>query len=169
MERWYLGSAGRANSRSGNGSLGTERAAAAVYDEFRYDPADPAPSRGGPICCTGSRDDKAGPAEQADVEARDDVLVYSSAPLDRPLRIAGPLVARLSFASNAPDTDLVARLVHVFPDGRALGIQEGALRLRYRDGYGAPRWMKPGERYEVSVDMRSIAYTIPAAIACGCT
>jgi putative CocE/NonD family hydrolase len=61
-------------------------------------------------------------------------------------------------SSDAPDTDLVARLVDVFPDGRAIGIQEGALRLRYRDGFEHPVMMRPGERYEATVDMRAIAY-----------
>jgi len=89
------------------------------------------------------------------------VLVYTTAPLERSLRIAGPLVAHLAISSDAPDTDLVARLVHVRPDGRALGIQEGALRLRYRAGYDAPKMMEAGKRYEVAVDMRSIAYAIP--------
>ncbi len=161
LEKWYLASSGRANSRSGDGTLGTRPAAGDAFDEFRYDPENPVPTRGGPICCTGMADTRAGPADQAEVEVRDDVLVYTSAPLDRALRIAGPLQLRLGVSSSAPDTDLVARLVHVFPDGRALGIQEGALRLRYRDGFDRPTLMEPGARYQATVDMRAIAYAIP--------
>jgi putative CocE/NonD family hydrolase len=101
---------------------------------------------------------RGGPALQGDVESRADVLVYTSAVLEKGITIAGPLKLRVAVASSAPDTDLVARLVDVFPDGRAYGIQEGALRLRYRDGFAAPRLLVPGERYEVEVDMRSIAY-----------
>ena len=64
-------------------------------------------------------------------------------------------------SSSAKDTDIVAKLVDVFPDGRALNIQEGALRLRYRDSYVAPQLMTPGQVYRVSVDMRAIAYELP--------
>lgn len=160
-QRWYLDSAGRANSRRGDGRLGREPGAAEATDSFRYDPVDPVPSRGGPVCCTGNPADKPGPTDQSDVEARSDVLVYTSEPLSQDLRIAGPLRAHLVVSSSAADTDLVARLVHVWPDGRATSIQEGALRLRYRDGVRRPRPMMPGERVEANVDMRSIAYMIP--------
>jgi len=161
VQRWYLGSGGRANSRKGNGTLATTPSALAPFDTLSSDPHDPVPTRGGPICCTGELDAPAGPADQSDVEARDDVLVYTSAPLESDLRIAGPLQARLYVESDAPDADLVVRLVHVFPDGRAIGIQEGALRLRYRGGFTAPRPMRAGERYEATVDLRAIAYRIP--------
>ena len=161
IERWYLSSAGRANSRNGDGTLAMQSPPATAVDSFRYDPAQPVPSRGGPVCCTGDPKDRPGPADQSDVETRDDVLVYTSAPLDRDLRIAGPLKARLTVSSDALDTDLVLRLVHVAPDGRALGMQEGALRLRYRDGYSQPVLMQLGRRYEVMVDLRAIAYMIP--------
>jgi hypothetical protein len=161
-ESWYLASGGHANSRRGDGSLATTLPTGAPLDEFRYDPANPVPTRGGPICCSGAIDVGSGPVDQADVEKRDDVLVYTSAPLEHALRIAGPLKARLLVSSDAPDTDLVARLVDVFPDGHAIGIQEGALRLRYRDGFERPVMMRPGERYDVTVDMRAIAYTLAA-------
>jgi hypothetical protein len=160
--RWYLGSDGRANSRAGNGRLAQQPdAASAPFDEFRYDPMDPVPSRGGPLCCTGNPNDRAGPVDQADVEKRDDVLVYTSAPLAADLRIAGPVEGRLRFSSSALDTDLVLRIVHVWPDGKATNIQEGALRLRYRGGVGSPRLLVPGELAEAKIDMRSIAYTLP--------
>lgn len=163
--RWHLASDGRANGRAGNGRLvpqpQTADTAGAPWDEFRYDPADPVPSRGGPLCCTGNPADRSGPVDQADVETRDDVLVYTSAPLADDLRIAGPVAARLRFSSSAPDTDLVVRLVHVWPDGRATNIQEGALRLRYREGIDRPRLLVPGEPVDASVDMRAIAYTVP--------
>lgn len=164
VQRWFLGGQGHANSAKGDGALLPEAAAASAAeasDQFRYDPAKPVPSRGGPICCTGNPQDKAGLVNQAEVEARDDVLVYTSAPLDKPMRIAGPLNARLVVSSSAPDTDFVARLVHVRPDGLATNIQEGALRARFREGMTRPVLMKPGQRYELTVRMRSMAYLIP--------
>lgn len=160
--RWYLGSGGHANSREGDGVLAQAQSAGAGADEFRYDPLDPVPTRGGPLCCTGNPADRAGPVDQHDVEIRKDVLVYTSAPLQAPLRIAGPLRARLTVTSSARDTDFVARLVHVWPDGKATNIQEGALRARYREGIAHPRLLVPGTAVELSIDMRSIAYTVPA-------
>ena len=161
-QRWYLGSAGHANSSRGNGSLGLASDSRAPSDVYRYDPQDPAPSRGGPVCCTGNPADRAGPADQRDVEARDDVLVFTSPPLAQDLRIAGPVRAQIAFSSDSPDTDLVARLVDVFPDGRAISIQEGALQLRYRKGFANPTLLPKDEIQEVSVDMRSIAYRLSA-------
>jgi putative CocE/NonD family hydrolase len=157
--RWYLGSGGKANSREGDGVLSLSPSPVENTDSFVYDPLHPVPSRGGPICCTGDPAEPVGAVDQAEVEQRDDVLVYTSAPLEQELRIAGTVRATLSFSSDAPDTDLVARLVDVAPDGRALNIQEGALRLRYRDGL-PEKLMQPGERYSVVVSLRSIAYRI---------
>ncbi|MBK8323942.1 MAG: CocE/NonD family hydrolase [Betaproteobacteria bacterium] len=162
-ERWFLSSGGQANSRQGDGTLSPEPPrGGAPSDRYRADPANPVPSRGGPLCCTGARKPVAGPVDQADVESREDVLVFTSAPLAKGLRIAGPLKAHLVVSSDAPDADLVVRLAHVRPDGLSTSIQEGALRLRYRDGFPAPAMMQPGRRYAVAVDLRAIAYAIPS-------
>ena len=159
-QRWYLGSGGHANGREGDGTLGTVTPSADGYDEYRYDPLDPVPSHGGPVCCTGDASLRSGPVDQRVVEQRRDVLVYSSSPLKAALRIAGPLKAVLSVSSSALDTDFVARLVDVWPDGRAINIQEGALRARYRAGIDRPALMQPDQITELAVDMRSIAYTV---------
>ena len=70
--------------------------------------------------------------------------------------------ATLNISSSARDTDFVARLVHVWPDGRATNIQEGALRARYRNGIDQPSLLQPGQPVELTIDMRSIAYLVPA-------
>ena len=162
QQRWYLDSAGHANGAGGDGVLAPTAPASVARDEFVYDPRSPVPSRGGPVCCTGDAAIRPGPVDQKDVESRPDVLVYTSSPLAAPLRIGGPLHATLRFASSALDTDVVARLVDVRPDGRAINIQEGALRARYRQGYARPVPLVPGEPVTLTVDMRSIAYTLPA-------
>jgi len=165
VERWYLDGAGHANGSPGargDGVLAPSRPASAAADEFVYDPLSPVPSRGGPVCCTGNPADRAGPDDQREVEAREDVLVYTSPVLQAPLALAGPLRAVLQASSTAPDTDFVARLVDVFPDGRAIGIQEGALRARYRDGFANPRPLEPGVPVTLEVDMRAIAWQLPA-------
>ena len=144
---------------SGSGSLEQDSAAIdAAARRFLSDPADPVPSIGGAICCTGDPNERSGPVYQNAIETRDDLLLYTSAPLERPLRVAGPVRARLRVSVNTPDTDLVLRFLDVDPSGNALLVQEGALRLRYRDGVAAPSLLQPGEVYEVEVDMRDIAY-----------
>ena len=161
-QRWYLDGAGHANGAQGDGVLVPAAPARSARDVFVYDPQAPVPSRGGPVCCTGDPAARPGPVDQKEVESRSDVLVYTSAPLAAPLRIAGRLRATLRFASSAVDTDVVARLVDVRPDGGTLSIQEGALRTRYRAGFARPVPLAPGEPVTLEVDMRSIAYTLPA-------
>lgn len=157
LQRWQLAGGGALLPPQTSAS-----SPAAPFDEFRYDPMQPVPSLGGPVCCTGNPADRAGPVDQRPIESRQDVLIYTSQALGQPLRIAGPLRARLRVSSSAPDTDIVARLTHVWPDGRSTNIQEGALRLRWREGVASPQLMKPGEVVSASVDMRAIAYTVPA-------
>jgi len=158
-QRWFLSSGGHANTSGGDGKLQPDAPLQPGSDSFVYDPLNPVPSRGGPACCTGDPREVQGAVDQSEIERRSDVLVYTSGPLSSDMRIAGPLRARLTISSSAPDTDLVARLVDLRPDGVAINIQEGALRLRYRDGVPA-RLMQQGEQYTVTVDMRSIAYRV---------
>jgi len=161
-KRWYLGGARPANSASGGGTLNREPIDSSDrYDEFRYDPGNPVPTRGGPIYSTGDPAFRSGPVDQRDVESRNDVLVYTSSPLQAGLRMAGPLSAELYVSSSARDTDFVVKLVDVRPDGTALNIQEGALRMRYRDGFTDPRLMRPAEVYRARIDVRAIAYYLP--------
>ncbi len=162
QQRWYLTSGGHANGRGGDGTLALAPATLEATDCYRHDPGNPVPTRGGPICCTGNPNDRAGPIDQTDVETRQDVLVYTSDRLPGALRIAGPLSAHLVVQTSAADTDFIVRLVDVAPDGRTLGLQEGAARLRYRSGFENPTAALPGERYEVDVPMRSFAYRVPA-------
>lgn len=163
VQRWHLASGGRANSRDGDGTLAPAAPGGpARSDLFVADPMNPVPTRGGAFCCTGDARAREGPVDQSDIESRADVLVYTSAALATPLRIVGPLALNVEVATSARDTDLVAKLVDVAPDGRALNIQSGVLRLRYRNGLLAPELARPGERYRVRVHMRDIAYLVPA-------
>jgi uncharacterized protein len=162
-QRIYLNRAEQApNSKNGAGELIWDSPQKPSQDEYTYDPANPTPSVGGPVCCTGAAHERSGPSNQALVEARADVLVYTSKPLAKPLRIAGPLAAHLRVSSSAPDTDFMARLSHVWPDGHSTSIQEGALRARYREGFERPTRLKPYQPVNLNIDMRAIAYTLPA-------
>jgi hypothetical protein len=161
--RWHLASGGKANTRSGDGRLlQVPPTGAVAHDRFAADPANPVPTRGGSFCCAGGFDARQGPVDQADVEARDDVLVYTSDPLPGDLRIVGPLALSLDVATSARDTDFVAKLVDVWPDGRTVNIQSGVLRLRYRDGITRPQLAEPGQRYTIRLGLRDIAYRVPA-------
>jgi uncharacterized protein len=160
---FYLNSVTKANSREGDGQLQENGAVVGkAFDEFAYDPFNPVPTRGGPICCVDDPKIRTGAVDQTDVESREDVLVYSTAPLPNPMRLVGPVQVQLSVSSSATDTDFIARLIDVAPSGKTLNIQEGALRLRYRDGYTQPTVLRAGERYVVTIPMRATAYQIKA-------
>jgi hypothetical protein len=90
-----------------------------------YDPADPVPTRGGQLGTAFP----AGPFEQGRVEARPDVLVFTSEPLQQDLEVTGRVRVVLHAESSAPSTDWVARLCDVHPDGRSINICDGIVRV----------------------------------------
>jgi putative CocE/NonD family hydrolase len=124
---FYLVSGGRANSAAGDGRLTRDKPGARQgTDSYVYDPRNPVPTRGGAML--GNR---AGIALQNDVEARDDVLVYTSEPLERDVEITGPIGAVLYVGTDAASTDFTVKLVDVHSDGRAYNISDGILRRAY--------------------------------------
>lgn len=78
-------------------------------------------------------------------ERREDVLVYTSRPLENDLEVTGPIEVVLYAASSTRDTDFVVKLVDVFPAGRALNLSDGIIRSRYRNGYDRVELLEPGE------------------------
>jgi hypothetical protein len=104
----------------------------------------------------------AGVQDQANVEERDDVLVYTSAHLARPLAIAGPVSVVLFASSSAPDTDFTAKLVDVEPSGYCANLAEGILRVRYRGGAAREALLAPGEIAELRIDLLDVAHTFQA-------
>jgi hypothetical protein len=150
--KYFLHSSGAANSRFGNGSLSLQPPGSEPQDRFSYDPATPVPSIGGQACCTGL-ETGAGAYDQSQTEMRHDVLVYTSQPLASGVEVTGPLEVVLSVSSSARDTDFIAKLVDVYPDGRAYNVQEGALRMRYRDGFAHELRMQPGTIYEARLSL----------------
>jgi predicted acyl esterase len=134
------------------GVLAFEPSAVTGGDTFRYDPGSPVPTLGGHTCCTGL-ESEAGGYDQSATEQRDDVLVYTSALLEKGIEVTGPLEVILQVSSTAPDTDFTAKLVDVYPDGRAFNVEEGALRMRYREGFDKDLRMRANEIYEVRLDL----------------
>ena len=111
----------------------------------------PVPTRGGAVCCN-PKYFPWGPMDQRPVEQRKDVLVYTTRPLRHDLEVVGPVQAVLFVATSARDTDFTAKLVDVFPDGTALNLTDGILRLRYRNSLEKPEPATPGEVYRVAID-----------------
>jgi putative CocE/NonD family hydrolase len=83
------------------------------------------------------------------------VLTYTSAPLEHDLEVTGPITVQLWAVSSAPDTDFVARLTDVFPDGRSFNLTDGSIRARYRAvAQGeAPSLIEPGRPYAYVIDL----------------
>ena len=156
----YLHGGGRANSLFGDGSLAAAKPEASPPDHFDYNPEDPVPTLGGQHI--GIPDCPAGPVDQRPIERRDDVLVYTGEPLREPLTVVGEARARLLVSTSAPDTDFTAKLVDVWPDGRAFILTAGILRGRYRNGFGGEELMEPGEVYEFTVEVGALAHTFLA-------
>jgi putative CocE/NonD family hydrolase len=148
----YFASAGKANGSAGDGRLSwTKPTATASPDRFTYDPNNPVPSLGGNNCC--GTPTSAGPQDQRPIEKRQDVLVYTSDVLSEELEVTGPLKVVLHAASDAVDTDFVAKLVDVYPDGTSYNMAEGIVRARYRESLSKPSLMKPGQIYKFEIDL----------------
>ncbi len=122
-------------------------------DAFTYDPDDPVPSIGGPV--SGGSVFSPGAYDQRAVERRPDVLVYSTEVLEEPLQVSGRVEVVLYVSSTACDTDFTAKLVDVYPDGRAFNVLEGILRMRFRESPTRPVLMHPGRVYEIKIDLDS--------------
>ena len=154
--KYFLHSAGKANSLRGDGALSTSAPKSDPADAYVYNPGNPAPTIGGPLCCDAEHMEP-GPRDQRPVENRDDVLIYSVGPLERDLEVTGPVTATLFVKSSAVDTDFTAKLVDVAPDGFAQDLTEGILRMRYRASPEHAGLMNPGQIYEISVDLWATA------------
>ncbi len=93
-------------------------------DHYRYDPADPTPSLAGPLLMG-----KAQPTDNRALEARADVLTYTSTPLEQALEVIGPVQADLFVQSSREHTDFFVRLCDVDQQGRSLNVCDALLRV----------------------------------------
>jgi hypothetical protein len=117
---------------------------------YTYDPKNPVPTQGGPQLTL-----KAGAWDQRAIESRSDVLVFTSEPLAEPLEVTGRVSVELWASSDCPDTDFVAKLCDVYPDGRSMNVCEGILRARFREGFDKERLLRPGNVYRFRIDLWS--------------
>jgi len=146
-------------------------AAGATPLEWDSDPRNPVPTIGGAITSM-EPVIAGGPMDQREREghfgcrppylplaSRADVLVFQTPPLPADVEVIGPVTAELWIATDAPDTDITAKLIDVhpasadYPQGFAMNLCEGILRCRYRDDPAAPRPMQPGEATRITVEL----------------
>jgi putative CocE/NonD family hydrolase len=148
---YHLHSHGSAHTRDGDGTLELHAPPTEATDEFRYDPRDPVPTTGGALLPPVPG--LVGPVDQRAVDGRPDVLCYTGPVLTEPVEVTGFVELKAFVSCTAVDTDITAKLVDVFPDGRALNLCDGILRLRYRNDRSRPELLTPGEVYEITVPM----------------
>jgi uncharacterized protein len=147
---WYLSSDGAANSLHGDGRLTVAPPAGEQPpDSWVHDPDRPVPFLTAP-----SSTQIGGPDDYLAVDTRGDVLIYDTDPLAEPVEVIGPVTLVAHVATSAADTDVMAKLIDVHPNGFAQRLCDGMVRLRYRHGFSrADDLVTPGEVYEVSVVM----------------
>lgn len=160
----YLNSGGQANTLNGNGFLEWKLTSSAAAnnsstlnsttnfnstfssDSYTYDPANPRPLTLGGFA-----------VNSISTENRSDVLIYTTPSLKEPVMILGPVAVDLYAASDAKDTDFVARLMDVYPNGTTinLGAYEsgGSIRARFRQGFDREILLEPGkiEKYRIEL------------------
>jgi len=146
---WPIAATPTAFYLCGEGQLMPLRPAASSKT-YRYDPANPVPTRGG-----GNLLLPAGPMDQREVEKRADVLTFSTATLTHAIEVTGHVTVRLWAASSARDTAFTAKLCDVYPDGRSMLLCDGALRAACRESFSNPTPIEPGKVYRFTVDVGS--------------
>jgi putative CocE/NonD family hydrolase len=151
----YLGNNGNANSVRGKGTLSFTKPTKTGTDTYQYDPQSPVPTTGGNNCC--GTPTPSGPRDQRPLEQREDVLVYTSEFLEKPLTIAGPVKMKLHAATDGPDTDWMIKLVDVHPNGFAMPVSEGILRAKFREGLDKIKLLTPDKVYEYEIEMTGTA------------
>jgi putative CocE/NonD family hydrolase len=148
FQKFYLHSDGSANSNTGDGTLSILPAADAKIDKYAYDPLNPVPTKGGAILFY-----EFGTFDQTEIEQRDDVLVYSSEPLQSELEVTGNIKVILYAASDSKDTDWTAKLLDVYPDGRAFNLCDGIIRARYHKNLSKPELIQPNKIIKYEIDL----------------
>jgi len=150
MTTFYINSAGNANSLFGDGELTLDPPEKETKDNFTYDPMNPVSSYGGNVCCTGNAI-QGGAFDQQEMETRNDILVYTSDPLQEGIEISGFIETSIYISSDVKDTDFTIKLIDVYPDGKAYNLDETIQRVRYREGYDKEVFMEKGQVYKVDL------------------
>ena len=153
---WYLSSKKGARSINGDGVLSfIQQKGGSDFDSYIFDPMDPVPTKGG-VNFHFFRNNL-GIMDQRSVEERKDVLVYTSDPFPQDVEIIGPIKVVLFVSTEGKDTDFTAKLVEVRKDGYARIIEDGILRLGYRNSRRKFEPVEPGRIYKITIDLGATA------------
>ena len=153
-QSYFLCSNGRANTFHGDGSLSLgSPGQGQPPDHYLYNPLNPVPTVGGAHLADIPGVFLNGVHEQMSIESREDVLVYTSEPLEVDLEVTGNVTLTLWAVTSAPDTDWTARLADVDPDGESYNVCDGILRARYRESLEEPTLIEPGHVYRYDIDL----------------
>jgi hypothetical protein len=131
-----------------DGTLGANKPAAKGAMTIVDDPFNPVPT-------LGSREhaEQREPVDLRPIESREDMLVFSTPPLDEPLEITGPITAKLYFTTDVVDTDFAVRVSDVYPDGRSMLVTDGIARAQHMESWDYRRLLEPGKPYEINVEV----------------
>ncbi len=124
--------------------------------DYTYDPQNPVPTVGR----VHARLPVKGSFDQREVEGRQDVLIFTTPPLDEPLHIVGQVRVKLWASSDQVDTDFTAKLTDVYPDGRSMLFLDSIVKGRYRNTYLKEELLVPGQVYEFDIDLGYIAIVL---------
>jgi uncharacterized protein len=148
--KYYLHASKGAQSASGDGLISTASPQREQPDTYEYDPASPVRTIGGRLCCGGL---PPGPFDQSPNESRQDVLVYSTPPLERDVEVTGFITVDLYAATTAADTDFTAMIVDVDAKGYARYLGDGVIRARFRNSRERAEPIEPGRIYKYAIDL----------------
>ena len=139
---YFLSSGGALSERQSSGGESE--------DTYNYDPKNPVPTIGG-----GNLFIKTGPMDQREIGERKDIFKFVTPVLAAPVEVTGRVTVELWAESDAPDTDFMAKLVDVYPDGTERLVLDSAIRARFRDGLDHEVFMKKGQVYRFPIDLWS--------------
>lgn len=159
-ESWYIQSETAANTRFGGGLLVSKPASNKAKDRFVFDPYEPVPTNGGSNFHFFPA--QLGVRDQAELEEREDILIYTSEAFTKSRLLAGKVELRLFAATDGPDTDFTAKLVLVDEEGIAMNMADGIIRARYRKGRAQEALLVPNKIYEYRIDLGVTSFEIPA-------
>jgi len=149
----YFHSQGHANTLSGDGELSWGFPGEEPPDSFVFDPQKPTSHIVGDVMHA---------FDNRSIEEQENVLVYTSHVLNKPVEIIGKVVVELFAASDARDTDFVVKLLDVYPDGRAVNLGpfgKGFIRARYRNGYHKEVLLTPNKPEKFRIKLFDIGHS----------
>ena len=147
---FYPGCKTAANSSNGDGFISEKQLTGRGEDNYVYDPLDPVASIGGQSLIPSQ---PAGAFDQSPTERRTDMLVYTSEVFKKPLEATGFVKMELYVSTDVPDTDFIARLCDVYPDGKSINLCDGIMRTRFREGFDREVFLEKGRIYKLEIEM----------------